>query len=87
MFARIRQFFSYVIPAILRPLRTLWNEVVGFVFLGLAALAIPSAIRTVREFNGDPESFFRVILAGLYITIMTWFGVTSFLRARKISRS
>ena len=43
MFARIRQFFSYVIPAILRPLRTLWIEVIGFVFLGLAALAIPRA--------------------------------------------
>ena len=87
MFARIRQFFSYVIPAILRPLRTLWNEVVGFVFLALAAWAVPSTVRRIRDFDGDPESFFNVIVAGLFITIMTWFGVTSFLRARKISRS
>ena len=87
MFARIRQFLSHVIPQVLRPLRVLWNEIIGFVFLALAVWAIPSTIRSIREFNGDAESFFRVILAALFGVLMTWFGVTSFLRARRISRS
>ena len=87
MLAKVRQFFGYILPGIVRPLRVLWNEVIGFVFLALAVWAIPSTIRAVREFEGDAGSLFRVVLAGLFAVIMVWFGVTSFLRARRISRS
>ena len=87
MFAKVRQFFSHVVPAIIRPLRVLWNEVIGFVFLALAVWAIPSTVRAAREFDGEAESLFRIILAGLFSVIMIWFGVTSFWRARKIRRS
>lgn len=33
------KFLSHVLPAILRPLRVLWNQVIGFVFLVFAVLA------------------------------------------------
>ncbi|PYT11238.1 MAG: hypothetical protein DMG59_26995 [Acidobacteria bacterium] len=71
----------------MRPLLVLWNEIIGFVFLVLAIWAIPSAIRTLRQFEGDPGSFFRVILSFSFAGLMVYFGITSFLRARKISRS
>ena len=87
MWARIKQFFHYVLPAVIRPLRVLWNEIVGFVFLVLAVWAMPSTIRAVREFDGDAEGIVRIFLAGLFISLMLWFGISSFLRARKISRS
>lgn len=87
MFNKIRQFFGYILPGIIRPLRVLWNQIIGFVFICLAIWAIPSTIRAVREFQGDSESVFRIILAGLFAIIMIWFGVGSFLRARKIDRS
>ncbi len=87
MFAKARQLFNHVVPAIIRPLRVLWNEIIGFVFLALAVWAVPSTIKAVREFNGDADSLFRIILAGLFSVIMIWFGVTSFWRARKIKRS
>ena len=87
MLAKIRRFFSYIIPGVMRPLRILWNEIVGFVFLALAVWAIPSTIRAVREYEGDADSLFRIALAGLFAVLMIWFGISSFLRARKISRS
>jgi hypothetical protein len=75
-----------VLPAVIKPIRTLWNEVIGFLFLALAALAVPSAFRLARNFNGDAESFFKLVLIGLFIVIMSGYGISSFRRARKISR-
>jgi hypothetical protein len=86
MGSKIRQFLHYVVPGVIRPLRVLWNEIIGFVFLALAVWAVPSTLRAIREFQGDAESFFRILLAGLFAVLMIWFGVGSFLRARRISR-
>ena len=83
----IRKFLSHVMPGIIRPLRVLWNEIIGFIFLVLAVWAIPSAVRNARDFDGDAESFFRVVLSFSFAGLMTYFGIASFLRARRISRS
>jgi hypothetical protein len=68
-------------------MRVLWNEVIGFIFIVLAVWSTPSAIRNARQFDGDAESFFRVALSFGFAGVMAYFGITSFLRARKISRS
>ena len=86
LLTRGRQFLEHVVPAVLRPLRVLWNQVIGFVFLVLALWAVPSAIRSVREFDGDPESLFRVGLTGLFIVMMGGFAIYSFRRAHRVSR-
>ena len=83
----INKFLAHVLPGVARPMRILWNEIIGFFFIVLAVWALPSAIRTLRQFDGDAESFFRVILSFSFAGIMTYFGITSFLRARRISRS
>ena len=83
----ISRFLGHVMPGVIRPLRVLWNEIIGFVFVVLAAWAAPSAIRNVREFAGDAGSFFRVILSIGFSAVMAYFGIASFLRARRISRS
>jgi hypothetical protein len=82
-----RNLVKHVVPAVLRPLHTLWHEVIGFLFLALAAWAVPSGIRSIREFDGDLGSFVRIILIAVFVAIMGGYGVSSFLRARKISRS
>jgi hypothetical protein len=84
---RINQFIGHVLPGVMRPLRVLWNEIIGFVFICLAALPAPSAIRLVREYKGDGQTLFHAILSISFVALMTYFGITSFLRARKISRS
>ena len=83
----IQRFLSHVMPGVVRPLRVLWNEMIGFFFLVLAGSAIPSAVRYIHRYQGDAESLFRVVLSITFAGVMTYFGVTSFLRARKISRS
>jgi hypothetical protein len=86
LLTRGRQLLTHVLPAVIRPLRVLWNQIIGFVFVVLALWAVPSAVRSVREFDGDAESFFRVLLTGVFILMMTGFGVASFRRAHKVSR-
>ena len=85
--ARGRQFLRYVLPAIIRPLRVFGNQIVGFIFLVLTIWAIPRGVKSVREFNGDPESFFHLLLTGLFILLMAGFGVYSFWRAHKVPKS
>jgi hypothetical protein len=41
------------------------------------------AIQNVQE---DPDSFPRLLLVGLFVAMFAGFGVSSFLRARRISK-
>ena len=81
------EFVRHVVPKVIRPLHSLWNEVIGFLFLSLAFLGSVSGYRIYRHFDGSAETFFRLILVGCFVAIMIYYGVSSFLRARKISRS
>ena len=83
----VKKFLQHVVPGVVKPIRVLWNEVIGFVFLAFAVWTIPSTYRHIRDFNGDPDSLFRLILTSVFSFMMIYFGVTSFLRARRISRS
>ena len=56
---------------------------IGFFFLALAGLTVPSAIREIRE----PDAHPRLILTIPFIVIMGGFGLGSFWKARKVSRS
>ena len=87
LMARGVQFFHHVVPQIVRPLHTLWHEIIGFLFLALALLAVPSGVRIVRNFNGDAESLFRLVLTAIFVLVMGGYGISSFRRARKISKS
>lgn len=80
-------FLGHVVPNVIRPLHALWNQLIGFLFLVIAAGAAPTAVRNVRQFNGDFESTMRVGVAFIFIAVMAYFGITSLLRARRITRS
>ncbi len=83
----VKKFLQHVLPGVVRPLHILWNQVIGFLFLAMAAMVIPSAVRMVRQFDGGAQSLFRVGLTIVFILMMGGYGIFSFLRARKISRS
>lgn len=76
------QFIRHVVPAVIKPARTLWNQVIGFVFLSFGVIFGFHALR--YAYRGDT---LRLIVAGIATAIMVFYGVSSFLRARKISRS
>jgi hypothetical protein len=81
------QFVRHVLPQIMKPVRALWNELIGFVFLSLAAIPIPRTIRHWRDYSQTGEGLFRLALSLFFVCMMAAFGIHSFLRARRISRS
>jgi len=71
----------------MRPLRILWNEMIAFVFIVFAIPAAPKVYTSWKEFNGEPEGLFRLLLSTVFLITMLAFAVMSFLRAKKISRT
>ena len=59
--------------------RQLWLEVTGTLFLTLGVAALPAVW---REWRG--ESLSRALITSAFAALMVYFGVTSFLRARKV---
>jgi Ca2+/Na+ antiporter len=86
------KFLQHIVPAIVKPLHSLWNEVIGFFFLCFAAAF---GIKTFAYYRSyvqapAPEAFsqlMRVVVTALVGVVMALFGISAFLRARKISRS
>lgn len=82
-----RKFLTHVLPSVIRPLQIIWNQIIGLFFLLLTAAALPRMLRSIREFHGDAEGLFRVLLSAIFVSIMTAFSLYSFWRARKVPRS
>jgi hypothetical protein len=71
---------------IIRILRALFQEVIGFTFFVLAAWGALWMVRTSRQFNGNGEALFKMVLVGGFVLAMLVCGVSSFRAARRISR-
>ncbi len=85
--AQSREFVRHVVPAVVKPVRTLWHEVIGFLFFVLAVAAVPTSYKAIKRFDGSVSAVLTLIMCGIFILIMGGYAVSSFLRARKISRS
>lgn len=83
----VRKLFQHVVPAVLKPLRIIWNQIIGFIFLSFAAVGLMRAYPDFRAFDGDAESVGKVVLPSIWVGVMGFFAALSFLKARKISRS
>jgi uncharacterized membrane protein len=83
----VNRFLGHVLPGIVKPMHALWNEVIGFVFIVLAIWAAPSAWRNIRQVDGNSESLAKAAISVAFALLMAYFGISSFLKARKISRS
>lgn len=86
------KFIKHVIPAIVKPVHSLWNEVIGFFFLCFAAVFGFRTITYYRIFTQAPPSeafshLMRVVITAFVGLMMACFGISAFLRARRISRS
>ena len=84
MFSKIRQ---HILPGIIRPLHALWNEVIAFLFFCFTVLAGFYVYRAIRSFDATVEGLFRIALPSMFALVMGYFCLSSFYRARKISRS
>ncbi|HJZ96677.1 MAG TPA: hypothetical protein VKE70_09215 [Candidatus Solibacter sp.] len=86
------EFAKHVVPAVIKPARVLWNEIIGFFFICLAVLFGAGVWRAYDAFNKAPADqatgdLLRVAMSGFCFLLMLYFGVSSFRRARRISRS
>lgn len=81
------KFLKHVVPGVIRPLHALWNQVVGFLFLVFALFAGVYVYRAARDFSGDADSLFRIALPAGFAVVMGFFSLTSFLKARRITRN
>ena len=86
------KFVKHVVPHVIKPIHSLWNQVIGFFFLCFAGMFTIGAWRYYRIYLNDPpaEKFNDVTrIAGSLIVaaIMAAFGISAFLKARRISRS
>ena len=75
-------FVKHVVPAVVKPAHTLWNELLGFLFLSFGVIL---GFRAERYYVD--HDFVRMSFVAFPAALMLWYGVSSFLKARKISRS
>jgi hypothetical protein len=74
-----RKFAQHVVPEVVRPARVIWNQAIGAVFM---LFAISFAWYAIAQHNNV-----AAVIGGAFLTaVMTFFGVTSFLKARRIAR-
>jgi hypothetical protein len=89
------QFVRHVVPAVMKPARVLWNEIIGFLFLCFTVIFGFQAGRHVWNWlypdpslpADGPADLGRFLIAAFCTSLTGYFAVTSFWRARKISRS
>jgi hypothetical protein len=87
-----REFIKHIVPAVLKPARTLWNQVIGFLFFSFALIFGLKTVHYAMDFRragptGGTGELIRLAMAGFCTFVMLWYGASSFLRARRISRS
>lgn len=81
------QFIKHVVPGVIKPVRVLWNEIIGFLFLVLAVFVSLSSYRRAQNFGGDLGELLLLIAYFGFAALLGYYGVSSFWKARKISRS
>ncbi|MEP7352768.1 MAG: hypothetical protein ABI824_06010 [Acidobacteriota bacterium] len=85
--SKLGMFVNHVFPGVVRPMRVLVNEIVGFLFAVIAVSFVPGLLKSYRALKtpqGNPGG--TALGAGL-VALMFYFAISSFLRARRISRS
>jgi hypothetical protein len=85
--SKLGRFVEHVMPGVVRPLRVLWHEIIGFIFIVLAVIFGSSAVRNYHLLQSEEVSLLRLAASFFLPVLMAYFGITSFLRARKASRS
>ena len=76
-----RKFAEHMVPHVVRPAQIIWNKAIGAVFLLIACMVFPYAVRYYK--NPNPLGFVLCIVFG---AVMAGFGISSFLKARRLSR-
>ena len=69
--------------------RELFHEITGFFFIAIAfyfTFGRSGLIQLARNFDQNPDTLPQLLLASAFVLMFGGFGVSSFLRARRVSR-
>ena len=80
-----KRFAQHVVPEVVRPARVIWNQAIGALFLVLATAGAYQSDPALRTLETDPKSSFGLALALVFVAVMVFFGINSFLKARRIA--
>lgn len=83
----VKAFLGSVVPAVMKPLRVLWNEMLAFVFAVFAIIILFPALRQLWNFDGSTNSIAKLGMQVFFGGVMAVCAIFSFTRARKISKS
>ena len=75
-------FFKHVVPAAVKPIHSLWHEILGFTFLVFAGIATFKVVRHPGAL--EPA---QLAIVSVFIIVMAVYGISSVRKARRISRS
>ncbi|MEO8027958.1 MAG: hypothetical protein ABI823_15845 [Bryobacteraceae bacterium] len=82
----VRRFVKHVVPGVIHPIRIIWNQVIGFLFVVLAIWPASAAVKDIMKFDGSGEQLLRICFTVAFALILGGFGINSFWRAHKIGR-
>jgi hypothetical protein len=77
---------SSFLASVRHVLRALWLEVTGFLFLVLAVIGGGASVREYRRYVAGTTSVGKVAIAVMFSLLFLYFGVESFVRARRKSK-
>jgi hypothetical protein len=80
-----RRFTNHVVPEVMRPARVVWNQAIGFLFFVLAIPAALKGIQLYRSLADNPKASFGIAISVIFVVVMVSFGVSSFIKARRIA--
>ena len=77
--ANARKFAEHMAPHVVRPAQIIWNKAIGAIFLLFAA--------SFYGYAGTHSDNEAAMFGGIFLgSVMSFFGVASFLKARRLSR-
>jgi uncharacterized membrane protein YcjF (UPF0283 family) len=81
-----RKFAQHVVPHVVRPARIIWNQIIGALFVLIAASVLFKSYQFIAKLGSEPENGARLLFTLPFGLLLLYFGITSFLRARRLSR-
>jgi hypothetical protein len=74
------------VPHVVRPAQIIWNKAIGAIFLLFAVLFFGNGYRYFQSLHSDSPNPLGLAFSVFLGTVMGFFGVVSFLKARRLSR-
>ena len=75
-------FVKHVLPAAVKPIHSLWHEILGFTFLVFAGIGAWKIWH-----HAGPMPPVQLAIIAIFVVVMACYGVSSIRKARRISRS